>query len=38
MFVGYASFSTQEQDPAMQLDALNELGCQQIFTDKAKKY
>jgi DNA invertase Pin-like site-specific DNA recombinase len=35
MFVGYARVSTQEQDPALQLDALNELGCERIFTEKA---
>ena len=32
MFVGYARVSTQEQDPALQLDALHELGCERIFT------
>ena len=35
MFVGYARVSTQEQDPALQLDALNEMGCERIFTEKA---
>jgi DNA invertase Pin-like site-specific DNA recombinase len=35
MFVGYARVSTQEQDPALQLDVLNEMGCERIFTEKA---
>jgi DNA invertase Pin-like site-specific DNA recombinase len=35
MLVGYARVSTQEQDTALQLDALHKLGCQVIFQEKA---
>ncbi|HWU42706.1 MAG TPA: recombinase family protein, partial [Bdellovibrio sp.] len=35
MLVGYARVSTQEQDPALQLDALQLTGCERIFTEKA---
>jgi DNA invertase Pin-like site-specific DNA recombinase len=31
--VGYARVSTVEQDPARQLDALNDVGCVRVFTD-----
>jgi len=34
-FVGYARVSTQEQDTALQLDALVKQGCKVIFQEKA---
>lgn len=34
MFVGYARVSTQEQDTALQLDALSKHGCERIFQEK----
>jgi len=33
--VGYARVSTAEQDPALQLDALGQVGCSRVFTDHA---
>lgn len=35
MFVGYARVSTQDQDTALQLDALRKLGCEVIYEEKA---
>lgn len=34
MFLGYARVSTADQNPALQLDALNRAGCERIFTDE----
>jgi DNA invertase Pin-like site-specific DNA recombinase len=35
MKIGYCRVSTEEQNPAMQLAALGQAGCERIFTDKA---
>ncbi len=35
MLVGYARVSTIDQNPALQIDALHEAKCEQIFTEKA---
>jgi DNA invertase Pin-like site-specific DNA recombinase len=35
MLIGYARVSTQEQDPALQLDALVQSGCDKVFMEKA---
>jgi DNA invertase Pin-like site-specific DNA recombinase len=34
VLVGYARVSTQDQDPALQLDALKAVGCEKVFTEK----
>ncbi len=33
MKLGYARVSTDKQDEALQLDALNKAGCDKIYTD-----
>jgi DNA invertase Pin-like site-specific DNA recombinase len=35
MLVGYSRVSTQDQNPALQLDALTAAGCERLFTEKA---
>jgi DNA invertase Pin-like site-specific DNA recombinase len=35
MLIGFARVSTQEQDPALQLDALAKAECKKVFTEKA---
>lgn len=35
MLIGYARVSTQEQDPALQLDALHAGGCEKVYTEQA---
>jgi DNA invertase Pin-like site-specific DNA recombinase len=34
MLIGYARVSTDDQDFALQEDALNKVGCKKIFYDK----
>jgi DNA invertase Pin-like site-specific DNA recombinase len=35
MLVGYARVSTQDQQPTLQLDALNAAGCERVYVEKA---
>lgn len=35
MLVGYSRVSTQDQNPALQLDALTAAGCERVFTERA---
>lgn len=35
MLVGYARVSTQDQNPELQIDALQKVGCEKIFEEKA---
>lgn len=35
MIIGYARVSTSDQDPQLQIDALQQEGCERIFTDQA---
>lgn len=33
--IGYARVSTMDQNPALQMDALRDIGCERIFVEKA---
>lgn len=35
MLIGYARVSTMDQNPALQMDALRDIGCERIFVEKA---
>src|SRR4051812_9718116 len=35
ILIGYARVSTSDQDPQLQIDALDRAGCEKVFTDTA---